>query len=125
MKVIWVSPECPYPANTGGRIGIMKRLEYFSKDNEIYFFCVIDNDNEYKYSSILSKYCKKVHFYKRNKGTALFKLIKGPFVCVSRWITTMKDDINVCFEKETIDWVIVDFPQMLGNISKKYLILIN
>ena len=34
MKVIWVSPECPYPANTGGRIGIMKRLEYFSKDNE-------------------------------------------------------------------------------------------
>ena len=119
MKVIWVSPECPYPANTGGRIGIMKRLEYFSKDNEIYFFCVIDNDNEYKYSSILSKYCKKVHFYKRNKGTALFKLIKGPFVCVSRWITTMKDDINVCFEKETIDWVIVDFPQMLGNISKK------
>ena len=119
MKVIWVSPECPYPANTGGRIGIMKRLEYFSQNNDIYFFCVIDHEDEYKYRFELSKYCKEVHFYKRNKGTALLKLVKGPFVCVSRWITTMRNDINVCFEKEMIDWVIVDFPQMLGNISKK------
>ena len=119
MKVIWISPECPYPANTGGRIGIMKRLEYFSQNNDIYFFCVIDHEDEYKYRFELSKYCKEVHFYKRNKGTALLKLVKGPFVCVSRWITTMRNDINVCFEKEMIDWVIVDFPQMLGNISKK------
>ena len=106
MKVIWISSECPYPANTGGRIVVMKRLEYFSQSNEIYFFCVVDNDDEYKYRTDLLKYCKEVHFYKRNKGIALFKLIKGPFVCVSRWIASMKKDIDVCFEREKIDWVI-------------------
>ena len=26
----------------------------------------------------LLKYCKEVHLYKRNKGAALFKLIKDP-----------------------------------------------
>lgn len=118
MKMIWVSPECPYPANTGGRIGIMKRLEYLSQNNEIYFFCVIDNDDEYKYASDLLKYCKEVHLYKRNKYSALLKLIKAPFVCISRWIALMKHDIEECFENEKIDWVIVDFPQMLGNISE-------
>lgn len=121
MKVIWISSECPYPANTGGRIVVMKRLEYFSQSNEIYFFCVVDNDDEYKYRTDLLKYCKEVHFYKRNKGIALFKLIKGPFVCVSRWIASMKKDIDVCFEREKIDWVIVEFPQMLGNISREIL----
>lgn len=119
MKVIWVSPECPFPANTGGRIVTMKRLEYFSQNNDIYFFCVIDYDDEYAYRSELLKFCKEVHLYKRNKGTSLLKLLRGPFVCVSRRITTMKSDINVCFEREIIDWVIVDFPQMLGNISEK------
>ena len=49
MKVIWISSECPYPANTGGRIVVMKKLEYFSQNNEIYFFCVVDDDDEYKY----------------------------------------------------------------------------
>lgn len=121
MKVIWVSPECPYPANTGGRIGIMKRLEYFSQNNEIYFFCVIDDDDEYKYESNLSRYCKEVHLYKRKKYSTLLKLIKGPFVCTSRWIASMKEDIEECFESEKPDWVIVDFPQMLGNISGKIL----
>ena len=119
MKVIWISSECPYPANTGGRIVVMKKLEYFSQKNDIYFFCVIDNDDEYKYRFELLKYCKEVHLYKRNKSIALPKLVKGPFVCVSRWITTMKKDIDICFEKEKIDWVIVEFPQMLGNIGRK------
>lgn len=117
--MIWVSPECPYPANTGGRIVIMKRLEYLSQNNEIYFFSVIDNDEEYKYASDLLKYCKEVHLYKRNKYSALSKLIKAPFVCVSRWLSSMKHDIEECFENEKIDWVIVDFPQMLGNISEE------
>lgn len=121
MKVIWISPECPYPANTGGRIVVMKKMEYFSQKNDIYFFCLIDNDDEYKYRFELLKYCKEVHLYKRNKGIALLKLIKGPFVCVSRWIVSMRKDIDVCFEREKIDWVIVEFPQMLGNISRRIL----
>lgn len=33
----------------------------------------------------------------------------------------MKKDIDICFEREKVDWVIVEFPQMLGNISCKIL----
>lgn len=31
----------------------------------------------------------------------------------------MKYDIERCFKNEKIDWIIVDFPQMLGNIGEK------
>lgn len=119
MKIICISAECPYPANTGGRIVVMKRLEYFSQNNEIYFFCAIDSDDEYKYTPNLLEYCKEVHLYKRNRYFALLKLIKAPYVCVSRWFTSMKYDIERCFKNEKIDWIIVDFPQMLGNIGEK------
>ena len=62
----------------------MKRLEYFSQNNEIYFFCVVDSDDEYKYRTDLLKYCKEVHLYRRKKGAALFKLIQGTFcMCIS------------------------------------------
>ena len=61
MKVIWISSECPYPANTGGRIVVMKKLEYFSQNNEIYFFCVVDDDDEYKYRIDLLKIQQKTY----------------------------------------------------------------
>ena len=119
MKLLWLTAEIPFPPNTGGRIVMFKRIEYLSKNNEIHLFSIIDSDNDNKYKSELLRYCKNVFLYNRNKHrlSNLLKLGYGPYVCVSRWQSTMKKDIDTLFGEIHPDFVIVDFPQMLGNLS--------
>ena len=119
MKLFWLTAEMPYPPNTGGRIVMFKRIEYLSKNNEIYLFSIVDSDDDYKYRDDMLKYCKKVSLYNRHNHQLrnLLKLLCGPYVCVSRWQNEMKKDIDVLYEVIRPDFVMVDFPQMLGNIS--------
>lgn len=115
-------PEIPFPANTGGRIVVMKRIEYLSKKHHIYLFSIIDNEMEYKYEQNLYPYCKEVHLYNRNehKIQNIIKSFFGkPYACVSRTNPKMKKNIEICFEQNKPDVVLVEFPQMLDNISNK------
>lgn len=120
MNLIWITPELPWPANTGGRIGIMKRIEYFAINNSIYLYSIIDSDEEKQYVKVLKRYCKSIHLYNRNnsKFENIAKCFKGPYICSSRWKKEIMSDIDQCFKDKSIDYVIVDFPQMLGNLSK-------
>lgn len=121
MKVMWLSPEMPFPANTGGRIVAYKRLQYFAKLNDIYFYCIVDNDSDFEYKEELEKYCKEVHLYNRhtfvNKLRTLLNIWRGPLACVSRANDQMKQDMLQCYKDNSIDWVVVEFPQMLGALS--------
>lgn len=121
MKLFWLTAEMPFPPNTGGRIVMFKRIEYLSKNNEIYLFSIIDSEEDYKYRDDLLKYCKNVFLYNRHDHRLrnLLKLVHGPYVCVSRWQNEMKKDIDILYEDTCPDFVVVDFPQMLGNISEK------
>lgn len=121
MNIIMISTEMPYPANTGGRIVVYKRLQYLSQRNNIYFFCIVDNTKEIEYKCELENYCKEVHLYNRhtitNKLKTIFSLYKGPLACVSRCNKEMSRDMLSCYLNREIDKVIVEFPQMLGNVS--------
>ena len=121
MKIFWLTSEMPCPPNTGGRIVMYKRIEYFSRQNDIFLFSIIDSEEERNYQCDMDKYCKEVHLYNRKeqKCNNLLKLFKGPYVCTSRWQKSMKDDIEKMFDKIEPDYILVDFPQMLGNISNK------
>lgn len=121
MKLIWLLPDIPYPANTGGRIAMLKRIEYLSKNNDIYLFCVIDNEDDIKYKSELEKYCKKIFFYLRKKNiiSKIQKIILGPYIASSRWNCQLKKDIQKELTREHTDFIIIDFPQMLGNLNDK------
>ena len=123
MKLIYLCPEMLLPANTGGRIGCYKRLEYLSKNNDIYLFCITDCDEDEQYKPALEKLCKEVHLYDRSKHkfNAFLKSIKYPYACASRTISQMRIDVENKFQSEKIDFVIVDFPQMLMNISSEIL----
>lgn len=121
MKLIYLCPEMILPANTGGRIGCYKRIEYLAKGNDIHFFVIIDNDADAKYLPELEKMCKNVHLYNRSKHklNALKNSFKYPYACASRTLPQLRKDVDETFRKENIDFVIVDFPQMLMNISPK------
>ena len=121
MIFFWLTAEMPSPPNTGGRIVMYKRIEYFSRQNEIFLFSIIDSEEDRNYQSDMEKYCREVRLYNRKekKNKNLLKLFKGPYVCTSRWQKCMKDDIDKMFDDIKPDYIMVDFPQMLGNISNK------
>lgn len=121
MKIIWITPECPYPPNSGGRSGIWNRIIQFSKNNEIFLFSIADEE-DFQYINEINKYCKETKLYKKTKS--LFTIIKSliyPYTAVSRWNNNMKRDITETIRKIKPDFIIVDSPQMLGIFNKKSL----
>ena len=123
MKLFWLTAEMPFPPNTGGRMAMFKKIEYFSKNHEIFLFSIVDSIDDLKFKNEMKTYCKEALFYNRNSNKLfkLFKLIVGPYVCTSRWIRAMKKDIDLQFQKINPDYIIVEFPQMLGNLSNEVL----
>ena len=121
MNFVVLSPEIPVPANTGGRICVYERLRYLSESNNVYFFSVTDTIVGDSVKMALGAMCKEVHFYNRSsfihRISSMLNLWKGPYACVSRTFYKMKKDIERCCHVNSIDYIIVEFPQMLGNIS--------
>ena len=112
-------PECPYPANTGGRVVEWNRVKELGKKNDIYLFVIIDDESECKFKDEVGQYCKEVRFYVRHKTiNLLLKSFIIPYPAVSRWNKEMKSDIDRCFADIKPDIVMVEFPQMMGNLSK-------
>lgn len=122
MKLLWITPECPFPPNTGGRVGIWQRLVNLSDSNDIYLYTIIDDDSEKQYKTDIVKYCKNVKFYNReNKAAALIQSIFNPYPAVSRWNKALKRDLQADYDKLAPDFVIVDFPQMVGGLPANIL----
>lgn len=124
MKMIWITQESLLPLNTGGRIGVFKRLEQIYRDHDVYLFYTYDHDDEAKYIPELKKYCKDVYAYQRKKNLAtLFRSLRYPFCIASRNIKAMQKDLESCIVENEISVINVDFPQMCVNLlglSKKH-----
>lgn len=118
MHILWITLESILPANTGGRIGVFKRLEQLSRTNEIYLYYPYDNESELTQVNELKKYCMKVYPYSRttNKKHGLLRLLKYPFTVGSREFHSMKLDIQECIKNNNIDIINVDFPHMCVNL---------
>lgn len=118
MNILWITLESILPANSGGRIGVFKRLEQVSKTEKIFLFYPYDEKGEIQYKKDLEKYCEEVHAYSRqkNRKNALRKLLKYPYTVASRDIQEMKVDIKNCIKENKIDVINVDFPHMCVNI---------
>lgn len=129
MNIVWISPECPYPADTGGKIGIWKRIENLAQKDNIYLFCINDESGEGHISEMLG-YCREVHLYKRQHSiVTIIKSIGLPYPAVSRWNAKMASDITECCKRVEVDYIFVDFPQMIGvipdSIKRKYKIVLH
>ena len=123
MNILWITLESILPANSGGRLGVIKRLEQVAKTETIYLFYPYDDESELEKVEELKKYCREVHYYRRskNKSHALKNLWKYPYTIASREITAMKEDIEVCIKNNSIDIVNVDFPHMVVNLLNLHL----
>lgn len=59
MNIVWITIESILPANTGGRIGIFKRLEQISKNNSIFLYYTMDSKDDIKYEAALKNIVRK------------------------------------------------------------------
>lgn len=130
LKILWITLESILPANTGGRIGVYKRLEQIAKTEDVYLFYPYDDEKELEYVSKLEFLCKEVHPYSRQKNIkyGLLNLWKYPFTVSSRKIDDMGNDIEKCIQNNKIDVINVDFPHMcacLQNINCDVPIVLN
>lgn len=118
MRILWMTLECILPANTGGRIGVFKRLEQMTnRGHEVYLFFPYDSDIDEQGIQLLKKYCKQVRPYRRKKTIpVLFNSLRYPYTVASRNIPNMKRDIQKCLDEEKIDIINVDFPHMLIDL---------
>lgn len=115
MKLFWITPECPYPANTGGRVGIWKRIINMSKNNDIYLYSIDDENVSNDEQEEMLKYCKKVTVYPKNKNfVTLFKSIRCPYPVVTRVNKHLTQKLEQDYKAINPDLIIVDFPQMLS-----------
>ena len=115
MKIFWITPETPYPPNTGGKIGIWKRIEYLSRTNEIYLYSIKESEADEKERSKMEQYCAKAALFKRKqKLVALFEGVFYPYPAVSRWNRKMKQELLKDYERILPDYIMVDSPQMIG-----------
>lgn len=120
MNIFWITPECPYPPNTGGRIGMWKRMEYMAESNSIYLYSICDDTHDLTYMKDMEKYCKGIKMYGR-KGSivAVFAGLFIPYPAISRWNKKIKKDLKADYRKIRPEFVIVDFPQMMGVIPNQ------
>lgn len=115
MKLMWITPECPYPPNTGGRVAIWKRIEYLSRTNNIYLYSICDSKDEFIQVESMLKFCKSVKLYTRNtKITSLLRSVVNPYPATSRWNKQLKIDLKNDYKRINPDYVFIDFPQMIG-----------
>lgn len=118
MNIIWLTPEIPYPP-IGGRNGVYSRIVQLSKDNNIFLFSIAYNESEKNRTQEMKKYCQEVHYYNRNENRIqkVLKLIVLPYSVASRSLKAIKNDIAECLNKNRIDVIITDFPNMAKNLS--------
>lgn len=119
MNLLWLTPEIPYPLNTGGKVGIFKRIELLSANNEITLVSIINSADEEKYRGNLLRYCKNVMLVNRNRHKSrnfVYSLWRMPYACASRMQTEITNYIRKAIQLKRFDAIIVDSPQMILNL---------
>lgn len=115
MKLFWITPEFPYPANTGGRNVMWNRLKYLSQNNEVYLFSISESEEDIENIKKIEKQFQDIRLYQRKRNIfTLMKSVIKPYPCLSRWNEKLKTDLEHMFNDIKPDFVIVELPQMIG-----------
>lgn len=118
MKILWISLEAPYPANTGGRQGVWNRLKRLAKEHQIYYFYTFDKEEE-AYIPELEELCAQVVSVRRTKSLGLIgRMLRYPYTVASRCMPELERAIDDCVQKHGIDLINVDFPHMCAPVCR-------
>lgn len=118
MKIVWLTPELPYPANTGGRIVAYNRLKQLYKaGNEIRLIAIADDVDEVN-NKELEKICNEVTVFNRGRHKLInfIKSVKRPYCVASRTFGEINKIIKKYIADGKCEVIICEFPQIAANI---------
>lgn len=115
-KICIITPELPYPNNSGGRIYHWERIKLLNKlGYEIILFSLKEKNEIVEYDE-LRKYCRDIFIYERdNKVISALKKIWIPFSVATRTVDDMRSDIKEYIENNSIELLIIDHINMCDN----------
>jgi len=59
MKILMVSPELPYPPNSGGHIRQWEQIKYLGKNHDLTFVSFVYSEEEYEMQGAIEGYCNQ------------------------------------------------------------------
>lgn len=113
MKILQISPQIPWPLDSGGRIGIYGILKYLAKrGNDIYFISYLNNFDQNLVDPILQEFC---HSHILNISTenriipAIINLFSNVPYNISKFKTKELEEFLIdFFKKYEVDVVHID-----------------
>ena len=59
MKILMLSPDLPYPPNSGGRIRQWEQIKYLGQNHDLTFVSFVYSEEEYELRGVIERYCNQ------------------------------------------------------------------
>ena len=105
MNILYVVGENLTPINSGGRKVAYQRLEYLSRNNNVYLYCFYKDKDE---KLVNFEFCKKCYYQRRSKYSALFRSLFMPYIIASRSGSKIKRNVKKICKENNIDLIIYE-----------------
>ena len=123
MKILILSPEAVYPPNTGGRIVVYNKIKYLKElGHDVILLNVVDSDNELllQKQKLAEMGIKSYGFNRKKLRTVnIIKSLILPFSVASRTTYSIRKQCSKLVYNNDIDFIFVEFPQMLLNVPSE------
>lgn len=114
MKILMLSPDLPYPPNTGGRIRQWEQIKYLGQNHDLTFVSFVYSEEEYELQGALERYCNQavmVRHPKRILPSDLADLQKLPWPIRGCFTNDMRKTLEELHPVD-FDIVIIEFIYM-------------
>ena len=111
MKLLIISPDFPYPPNSGGKIRPYNIIKHLSERHDITLLAMI-KEGEYANVEEMRKYCAQVHVIERKFRLLPKGLIKRRFHQIRHLIAEPPADVVALSSDE--------MQKMVGELTKRY-----
>lgn len=120
MNILWLTLDSPLPLDSGGRIGVYKRIKKVSEKHIVTLMYFYADEMDEENCKILKQCCKRVCGYPKEKNVIkkLVHYIFYPYTVSTRMNKKFIEDVDEFIIKDNIDLIIVDFPQTGYSLMK-------
>ncbi|MBT5874330.1 MAG: hypothetical protein HOH43_13000, partial [Candidatus Latescibacteria bacterium] len=78
MRILQITPQMPYPPDSGGRVGILNSIVYLSRIHDITLLSFCTHETE-RYSDDLKTYCRDVIAVRHPSGGSYWAMAANLF----------------------------------------------
>ena len=121
MHILQISPQLPYPPDSGGRVAIYNILKHLSRHHEITLATFVTEETE-QYIPNLEPYCRKIIAVKHNNTTTKFGMLVNmfssqPYTMTKFYSLEMAQQIADAAQRDGVNFVHIDHLHMAQYVG--------